>query len=278
MAEPAEAPTLEGCWEKQRRGVKHLRDLDSAIADWVGDPSIESKPYSISGEFRPDSREYVFTGQLVKPLDDLLLWGVMLGDAIHNLRSALDLLIWQLVLLDTGKPGTGENQFPICDTGASYWSGTKERPSMRERRLRGVSDAHKAVIDEEQPYRTWTPPSVNRPLSVLRDLSNHDKHRLIHLTDFAVDFPSREALDDFFVANADAGERVGIRFEPFRADRETEVFAAEYTCPGPNPDVSVKSEPTLGIGIRETRTRFWHLMGIGDEVGRIIKVFAPDFP
>lgn len=274
-------PSLEGCREKQRRGMKHLHDLDSAIAEWIGEPGVDPKPYRISGEFRLDSREYVFTGQLLKPLDDPLLWGVMLGDAIHNLRSALDHLVWQLVMLNGKKP-SGANQFPICDTGATYWStgckdGKKTR-STREWRLEGVSDAHKTLIDELQPYRTRIPPGAIGALSALRDFSNHDKHRLIHVTAIGVDFPSSEALDDLFVVNADAGERVATRFDALRADRETEVFAVEYTCPGPNPDVSVKREPTLGIGFGESRTRLNHLIELGAQVAEMIETFAPDFP
>jgi hypothetical protein len=273
-----EPPSLEGCREKQRRGMKHLHDLDDAIAEWVGEPGVDPKPYEISGEFCADSREYVFTGKLTKPLDDLLLWGIVFGDAIHNLRSALDHLVWQLVLLNEKKP-TGANQFPICDTGANYWSlGKDGKQSHREWRLEGVSDAHKALIDEMQPYRARIPPSTIHALSALRDLANHDKHRLIHLTDFAVDFPSREAMDELFIANADAGERIGTRFEPFRYDRETEVFAAEYSCPGPNPDVSVQGQPPLGIGMSKSRARLSHVQGLAAEVGEMIEVFAPDFP
>jgi len=275
MSEPA--PSLEGCREKQRRGMKHLRDLDTAIFDWLGEPGVEPKPYRLSSEFRADSREYVFTGQLTNPLDDLLLWGVMFGDAIHNLRSALDHLVWQLVRLN-GKTPTGDNQFPICDTGAAYWSAGKSGQSTREWRLRGVSDVHKALIDEMQPYRARIPPGQIHAFSALRDLSNHDKHRLIHLTEFAVHFPSVEALDDLFVANADAGERVGARFEPLRDDRETEFFAVEYSCPGPNPKVEVKGQPPLDIGMSKSRARLSHIAHLGDDIGAIIEDFAPDFP
>ena len=68
-------PSLAGCREKQLRGMKHLHDLDSAIFDWVGEPGVEPKPYRISSEFRPESRECVFTGQLTKPLDDIASLG-----------------------------------------------------------------------------------------------------------------------------------------------------------------------------------------------------------
>lgn len=275
-----DAPSLDGCREKQRRGLQHLNDLDSAIAEWLGEAGIDPKPYRISGEFRPKTCEYVFKGELLKPIDkEALLWGIILGDALHNLRSALDHLVAQLVLLNTGKRSTNANAFPICDAGSTYWSiGKKGEPSKRETTLKGVSDAHKALIDEMQPYRTRIPPTAIHALSALRDLSNHDKHRLIHLTALAVDFRSKEALDDLFIANADAGERVGTAFAPLRYGQETDIFGVKYSCPGPNPDVQVQKDPPLGIGMSESRARLEHVLGLGEEVGAMIEVFAPDFP
>ena len=115
-------------------------------------------------------------------------------------------------------------------------------------------------------------------LSALRDLSNHDKHRLVHPTLFAVDFPSTEALDEFFVANADAGERVGTAFAPIRYDRETDVFGVKYSCPGPNPEVSVNGEPPFGIGMSESRARLSHILELTDLVLAIIDTAASSSP
>jgi hypothetical protein len=278
-AAAVEQPSLDGCREKQRRGLKHLRDLDSAIADWLGEPGVEPSPYRLSGEFRPESGEYVFTGELLKRSDEAeLLWGVILGDALHNLRSALDHLVAQLVLLNTGKRSTSANAFPICDTRATYLSiGKKGEPSKRDTALRGVSDTHKALIDEMQPYRTRIPPGALHPLSTLRDLSNRDKHRLVHLTDFAVDFRAREQLEDLFIPNVDAGEPLGARFAPMRYGQETEILGVKFSCPGPEPDVKVKGHPPLNIGMSESRARLEHIRALGDDVGDMIEVFATDF-
>jgi hypothetical protein len=271
-------PTLEGCREKQRRGLKHLHDLDAAIADWVGEPGVDPKPYRIAGEFRPASREYVYTGQLTKPVDGLLLWGVIFGDAMHNLRSALDHLVWQLVLLNNDEP-TRDNQFPICETDAAYLSQRANgQPSTRERQLRGVADKHKALIDEMQPFRTQISPGAMHALSTLRELANQDKHRLIHLTVFAVDLPTQEALDQLFTANIDAGKRVRTRFAPLAGEREAEIFAVEYSCPGPKPDVRANREPPLGIGISDSRARLNHVQQLALDVSGMIETFAPDFP
>jgi hypothetical protein len=56
---------------------------------------------------------------MVQPMDQTVMWAGILGDVVHNWRSALDHLVWQLVLLDTGEDGTPEHQFPIASTGAA---------------------------------------------------------------------------------------------------------------------------------------------------------------
>ena len=65
------------------------------------------------------------------------MWAVILGDAVHNLRSALDHLIWQLVLLDTGKDGSNEHQFPVASSG--------ERRILEHRQGRWSEHARHAV-------------------------------------------------------------------------------------------------------------------------------------
>ncbi len=40
----------------------------------------------------------------------------------------------------------------------------------------------------------------------------------------------------------------------------------------------MEGEPTLGIGISESRARFNDFHGIGAEVGAMIEAFAGDFP
>ena len=40
-------------------------------------------------------------------------WSLILGDLLHNLRSALDHLAWQLVVDGGGTPSQDTN-FPVC--------------------------------------------------------------------------------------------------------------------------------------------------------------------
>ena len=180
-------PTLEGCREKWARGTTLLNRVIELVGEYVGE---EPPPHRTNGAFDAASGTYVITGEIVRPMPDPTMWAVLLGDAVHNLRSALDHLIWQLVLVNTGKDGSTDNQFPICDTGEGYWNpGKNGSPSQRTRRLKGVSREHMAIIDTFQAYRNYEARNQNRldPLATLRDLSNHDKHRLLHVLIMAVD-------------------------------------------------------------------------------------------
>ena len=86
----------------------------------------------------------------------------MVSETIHNLRAALDYLIYELAILDSGQIQQG-TQFPIEDTP----KGWKRHRGF----LKGLSCTHKAAVERLQPYNgcNW--------IALLRSLSNPDKHR-----------------------------------------------------------------------------------------------------
>ncbi len=237
-------PSLEGPRAKHRRGVEQLNVLNDAILEYLG---REPKPYSLRGQFHPDRCEYVFVGKILESMEDLAYWGTVLGDVLHNFRCALDHLVCQLVLLNTGRECTGDNQFPICTTGENYWSRGKSGRNTRDWRLQGVADEHKAIIDTLQPYRTHgMRPNQIEVLAGLQKFSNLDKHRLIHPTLFAVDV--HDSSDFALISNDDAGDMTGQALDALTTDRETEVLAVRFPCPGPNPDVRVEGELPISVG------------------------------
>lgn len=264
-------PTLEACMEKHRRGAEHLAQLDSEVSEYLGS---EPKPHRTAGQFHPDRRKYVVVGEILKPMPEVW-WGVLLGDGLHNLRSALDHLVWQLVLLNTGKDGSTESKFPIESSGQRYWSIAKNgKPSVRDRALKGVSDRHRAFIDALQPYRTKEEGKASQ-LANLRNWSNFDKHRLLN--------PALTAIDAFgenqlrLSSNADAGEIIGIDPAPFSPDGETEILAVEYSCPGDDPDVTMESKVAVNVGFGEPAVRVIDLPQLAVYVGEVIEAFADDF-
>lgn len=150
------------------RAQFHLNTLKESI-----DAFFESKPYEIVREVNPNTNELF--GVLRVKRECPPAWGILVGDFIHNLRSALDHLVWQLVIHETGNPPTAfDTQFPIFQTEAGY--NTRGEPV----RLKGVGAKAKVLIKTLQPFHTGE--GTNSPLWHLHELCNFDKHRRICLT------------------------------------------------------------------------------------------------
>jgi hypothetical protein len=154
---------LDGVQTKLDRAEEHLMLLGSEI-----DAFLESKPYVVEGQFEPETHEWVERIR-VKSNPPAKL-GVIVGDYVHNLRSALDHLAWQLVLLDGGTPGE-RTQFPITSTRREF--------DRQAKRLGALTDRHLAGIESAQPYHAEDR-LKEHPLNSLSYLSNIDKHRIVH--------------------------------------------------------------------------------------------------
>ena len=89
---------------------------------------------------------------------------VIVGDVVHNLRSALDHTVWHL-----GDPSDPRSCFPIFETEDGF-----KRRGLGV--LRGVADKTIEVIRDHQPFLLKEGPK-RHPLWLLHLLSNVDKHR-----------------------------------------------------------------------------------------------------
>jgi hypothetical protein len=103
--------------------------------------------------------------------DPPLRLAVLVGEFIHNLRSALDHLVWQLALTSTATPSE-TLQFPI-------YTAEPARPwaDIVAHRLADVPDEAVDLIYYMQPWRYSNP--EDEALAVVRTLSNEDKHRVL---------------------------------------------------------------------------------------------------
>ena len=108
-------------------------------------------------------------------------WSIRAGEVLYNLRSALDHLVWQLVLANGHEP-TRDTQFPILNEGEEWTSRTVKC-------LKGVSDESRKRVQFLQPFNPFLQLPVDgalRPIDAdvfrtLRDLCNVDKHRHLNL-------------------------------------------------------------------------------------------------
>ena len=151
---------------KLERAYKHISDIDAAIRLF-----FESSPYVIVAKQDQQTGDYVSYVESVRdvPADVPLI----AGDAINNIRSALDHLAWQLVLSAGNIPGPSTS-FPIFDSATEY-------ETRSERKVKGMRQAAIDAIGALKPYKT-----ENRLLWQLHRLDIIDKHRMVVTTGSAL--------------------------------------------------------------------------------------------
>jgi hypothetical protein len=155
--------------EKIKRAKEHIRDLDKAIAAFLG-----TSPYDLTPEFYPQSSATAyFLDKVTDTPPDIPL---LIGDAAHNLRTALDHLAVRLFLDNpvNGNASTERIYFPICETLEKYEA---EAP----RKTKGIPEPLTNAIKALKPYA-----GGNDRLWGLHRLDIIDKHHLLITTAMVV--------------------------------------------------------------------------------------------
>ena len=157
---------LVGIHAKLLRAEHQLKQITNE-ANWL----CSDVQHGVVREVREDIDKQVWVYRGETP-NAPISWSVIFGEILYNLRSALDHLVWQLVLANGQTPGR-HNAFPITND-AQGWEKTKDNL------LNGVSSRHKSMIGYLQPYTG----GINLPFDVskfklLDNLSNIEKHRYL---------------------------------------------------------------------------------------------------
>jgi hypothetical protein len=159
-------PRLKIAWAE-----KHLERLNRELGAF-----FESNKDAVVLE--PDllNQRYSIIYNEPRPFDPT--WGLIVGDIAHNARSALDHLVWQLVLSNGQTPGK-HNSFPIFVRPERWDSEITNRPKKRgPGPLEGVSVKSCALIKDLQPYKGRDKSAARLiPLARVAYLNNTDKHR-----------------------------------------------------------------------------------------------------
>lgn len=163
---------LDGCRAKLARAAEHLDALEKAYGD----------PYSATALRTYDQWEVFPDGHRwrVTYLDDQELpepnphWGLIVGDAVHNMRSALDHLACRLVERGDPSRDIGRVAFPI-------WDEDPRREPDKLRRYRtlveGMREEDEQGVWALQPFHDLAAPS-SLMLMDLAALDNADKHQI----------------------------------------------------------------------------------------------------
>lgn len=159
---------LDAIDTKINRARTRLSQLKLEIDKHISSPEVRERIRVES--FDEEKRLSITLGSADYP-HEFVEWSVTIGEIVHNLRSALDHLVWQLVRDNGGQPSRA-NMFPIVSLeNRNNWE------SVSKNNLKGVSDEMKEKIKGLQTFAGLRAPYDVTALSKLHHLSNVDKHR-----------------------------------------------------------------------------------------------------
>ncbi|QDG88081.1 hypothetical protein [Pseudarthrobacter sp. NIBRBAC000502770] len=157
---------------KLDRAREHVGHLTEAVRNYVRDE------LSVRRQVESDGREHVFFWETYSAPPPRL--GLVIGDAVHNLRSALDHLVVSLAKEGAQRSGTMLSvedehrlQYPI------FTSETKFN-QKRARYLKFVPESMVEYIRGRQPFTIASASHVHF-LARIHELDNTDKHRQINV-------------------------------------------------------------------------------------------------
>jgi hypothetical protein len=195
MYDPSWLDRTSAWWAKADRAQNHLRSLDRLVAEFrASEPyTVVPRPTDIPG--RTEYRLHIHKQMPVEI-------GTTIGDILHNLRSALDSLAYEIALRGLDRPMTTKEEracvFPVTETPERFDQFLDETSNHEPTRIRSAlyGDQARAAFRSVQPFRiheeamllgvqvtdTYEQDYRWSQLYRLTQLSNLDKHRRLTLT------------------------------------------------------------------------------------------------
>ncbi|MDI2589983.1 hypothetical protein POF45_00865 [Pseudomonas sp. 681] len=160
--------SLKDSWAKVDRAAFHLSEVYRSFDGFI-DGDLLDIPILNKADHQ---RGCISVAVKELPVDSIGV-GLVLGDAIHNYRSCLDYLWWQIATLHIGDEPTIQQapkiQFPILSNENDWGS---------QRYFKFVPLDKVYFIKKYQPFAQGV--EGCSALEGLREISNHDKHRNLY--------------------------------------------------------------------------------------------------
>jgi hypothetical protein len=239
---------LLGAEAKLARAQENLHALDAEIVKF-----FETEPYTSFDEFHPESAErgVVLTRvRVLREPPDLL--GLIVGEAVHNLRCVFEYLVHELASYRAGSE-VALTQYPMYGDIFDYRA---YRRSKHGRWLKMLTIYERAVIQSTQPYRSRDEACIH-PLAVLTVLSNQDKHRVLHTT-----LGIRTGAQLKIELGEGANTIYGIQVFPGTLKDGAPISAVTIGVDSPTPDVKVHPELGLNVAFENGLLVLWALEDI----------------
>lgn len=172
---PSTVWRVQGVQQKIDHARLHAETLSKSVSEWM----VRSPP-SATPEYLPDRRGYRLILQPFVEAPPLEQWALLVGDCVHNLRSALDNLAFALALRRHDPPADPKGiYFPVFDD-------AKEFSARAGRTLGQLPEDAVQLLTAFQPFNRAAEQVKRDALLLLHHLDTHDKHRLPQIVLLAV--------------------------------------------------------------------------------------------
>jgi len=230
---------------------EHLDSLQTEIGA-INAAFKKDELFDIVQDNDPDSGYSIFRLRQLKPIPTARL-GVLVGDVVHQARSAFDNLIEALNIREVGH-ATPNTEFPIYENENVFLRGRTERGKRRIRpasdKMGRISAEAVEIIKELQPYHRGDD-YTSHPLWILHHLWIMDKHRnpsvVASIGQNTGNIKPRIRSADGRPATVSIHEIIAPEFFPFEDGAEICRIRWNRT---PNLEMEVHQEMTLYIALR----------------------------
>jgi hypothetical protein len=237
---------------KINRAHEHLEHLEREIAAWFDGNKhfthcIEPDPNE------PTKLDLKLTADKI-PIDPFSL---IVGDIVHNIRSSLDYIAFELACANHGSLSQEEarsSQFPILgDVDKNGVSGTGPARFRSSSMIQYVSSSAQALIESVQPYHLGGK-FREHPLWILNELVNIDKHRFLHI--------AAASLQELNISKLIMSKE-SLRLGETIIGEESTVVASFYNVRPIDPDTTVDMHitPKVGMAFGDGPYRQWLVHG-----------------
>jgi hypothetical protein len=249
------AHPLDGARAKLARAAEHLDVFERDVLSYIG-----TSPVQIDQRDDPEGELRRIRWIASASRDPPETLGLVVGDWANNTRAALDYIVFEIVRKETGNADPRWTQFPITTAEADY-------PRRAAQQLRDASPWALPVFDGLQPFHDGADAAFH-PLAVLMDISNKDKHRLVHTT--AMQFAGSQAR----LSGTSLLQIRELTQNPGTVTGERVILDALIKTNGNDFAIELNVQVTVALE-RFEFPAVDLLYGITDEVAAIVEWFSP---
>jgi hypothetical protein len=174
-------------------------------------------------------------------------WSIHIGESLYQLRSSLDHLVCHLTEKN-GKVVDEHVEFPIFDTAKKFRDAStgKLKPRIKDK-IGGLTPEQQAIVEREQPFEGRYGAPADDPLWWLRQLSNFDRHRFLHLVSTTV-VSAHDVIDPQWFADRYLTQ-VSTHWGAFEGETEVARFKVDPAVHDVTPQVTVAVNSKVSFAV-----------------------------